>query len=149
MGSGNVDGDRIFGLVQTIDTLVQKRSHRFLSRRFHLTVPQYRLLMAAAEGQEFNLGHMAEEIKCSRGNLTGLVDRLERDGWLRRHRSREDRRVITLELTEQGQRIHEIHAALTAYLRPLTQAWTPEEIRSTVALLSRMLGKDESLAHVG
>lgn len=53
-------GGHLLGLLENISKLVEKRSHRFLVKRFGLTVPQYRLLLAAAEGKAATLGALAD-----------------------------------------------------------------------------------------
>ena len=70
---------------------------RKLQKRYGLTYPQYEALAAMARAGakvELSLGQIAAEVKCSRGNLTGIIDRLEATGWIRRRRSEKDRRVV-------------------------------------------------------
>jgi len=47
-------------------------------------------------------GQLAEIGLISSGGLTQRIDRLERDGLVRRVRNAEDRRVVYIELTEEG-----------------------------------------------
>ncbi len=119
--------DNILPLLQTIADLVEKRCHRFLSRKYGLTMPQYHLLLAAMYGDATTLGSLADELNCSRGNLTGVADRLERDGWLVRERSTEDRRVVNIRLTEKGTRVWEIKKEVAKELAEIAKIWTPEE----------------------
>jgi DNA-binding MarR family transcriptional regulator len=119
--------DNILPLMQTIADLVEKRCHRFLSRRYGLTMPQYMLLLAAMYGDATTLGGLADELNCSRGNLTGVADRLERDGWLVRERSTEDRRVVNIRLTEKGTKVWEIRQELAKELAEIAKIWTLEE----------------------
>lgn len=119
--------DNLLPLLQTISALVEKRCHRFLSREYGLTMPQYMLLLAAMYGEATTLGGLADRLNCSRGNLTGVADRLERDGWLVRERSTQDRRVVNIRLTEKGTRVWEIRDALARELAELAKVWTPEE----------------------
>ncbi len=48
------------------------------------------------------MGDLARKLGSSERAVTGIVDRLERDGLARRIRSQADRRVITVELTPRG-----------------------------------------------
>lgn len=130
--------DQILPLLQTISDLVEKRCHRFLSRRFSLTMPQYLLLLAAMYGDATTLGGLAEELNCSRGNLTGVADRLERDGWLVRERSTEDRRVVNIRLTEKGTKVWEIKRELAKELSELSKIWNMEERQLLVRCLEKM-----------
>jgi len=54
------------------------------------------------EGASLPLSELAARLKCVRSNMTQLVDRLEKDGYVRRVHDTEDRRVIRAELTENG-----------------------------------------------
>lgn len=119
--------ENVLPLLQTIAALVEKRCHRFLTQRYGLTMPQYMLLLAAMYGDATTLGGLADELNCSRGNLTGVADRLERDGWLVRERSTEDRRVVNIRLTDKGARVWEIKRELAQEMANLARVWTAEE----------------------
>lgn len=130
--------ENILPLLQTIADLVEKRCHRFLSRRYGLTMPQYHLLLAAMSGEATTLGSLADELNCSRGNLTGVADRLERDGWLVRERSTEDRRVVNIRLTEKGQQVWEIKGELAKELAEIAKIWSPDETAIMLRALERL-----------
>ncbi|HEY3364233.1 MAG TPA: MarR family transcriptional regulator [Symbiobacteriaceae bacterium] len=119
--------DNILPLLQTIADLVEKRCHRFLNRKYGLTMPQYQLLLAAMDGDATTLGSLADELNCSRGNLTGVADRLERDGWLVRERSTEDRRVVNIRLTEKGNMVWEVKKELAKELAEMAKIWSLDE----------------------
>lgn len=70
--------------------LVAYRSYDVLVALLH--APQHRL----------RLSELAREVSLSRSGLTRMVDRLEREGYLRRSRSSEDGRGVYAELTEAG-----------------------------------------------
>jgi DNA-binding MarR family transcriptional regulator len=128
----------VLPLLQLISVLVEKRCDKFLSAKYGLTSPQYQLLLAALRNSEMTLGGLSEQLNCSRGNVTGIVDRLERDEWLRRERSNEDRRVITVKLTEKGDRIHVIQRQLTDELSALAHVWDDEQRQILTGMLQRM-----------
>lgn len=46
---------------------------------------------------------LAERAGVTRATVTGLLDGLERDGFLARHNDRQDRRKVSVRLTEKGQ----------------------------------------------
>lgn len=84
--------------------VAEQRIERAIRREFGVTYPQYRFLHALDTNPSANMGELADIIGCSRGNFTGIADRLERDGWIERGRSKDDRRVITLKMTDAGRR---------------------------------------------
>lgn len=130
--------DRVIPLLQAVSDLLEKRCDRFLTNRYNLTTPQYMLLLAAMYESDTTLGGLSEQLNCSRGNVTGIVDRLERDGWLVRERSTEDRRVITVRLTEKGARVFDIKKELTRELAHLAEVWNMDERKALVEILVRL-----------
>src|SRR5213594_2795653 len=62
-------------------------------------------LLAEAK-QPLPLYELAKIQKCVRSNITQLVDRLEKDGLVRRRPDPEDRRSVLAELTPAGQHAH-------------------------------------------
>ena len=125
-------------LIQLISDLIEKRCDRFLSSRYGLTTPQFQLLLAATQSQDVTLGGLSEQLNCSRGNVTGIVDRLERDQWLQRERSTDDRRVITVRLTEKGDQVAEIQQQLATELAALSRVWDPGQRETLSDMLLRL-----------
>lgn len=136
--------DNILPMLQTIADLVEKRCHRFLSRKYGLTMPQYQLLLAATYGDATTLGSLADELNCSRGNLTGVADRLERDGWLVRERSTEDRRVVNIRLTDKGNKVWEIKVDLAKEMAEMAKIWSPDERAIMLRSLEKLYGELKS-----
>jgi DNA-binding MarR family transcriptional regulator len=60
----------------------------------------------AKAGAPLPLRDLAERHRCVRSNITQLVDRLEKDGLVRRRDDPEDRRSVLAELTPEGERAH-------------------------------------------
>lgn len=50
---------------------------------------------------------LADALSIHRNVMVGLIDQLERDGWVRRHRGIADRRVFEIRLTPEGREIAE------------------------------------------
>lgn len=130
--------EQVIPLLQMVSDLLEKRCDRFLTQRYNLTTPQYMLLVAAIQRSDSTLGSLSEELGCSRGNVTGIVDRLERDGWLVRERSTADRRVITVRLTDKGDQVEGIRGELAGELERLAQIWSSQERQELVRILLRL-----------
>lgn len=101
--------------------------------------PQQYMLMLALRGlpvgREPSIRELAERLQLRHHSVVELVDRLERRQYLRRERSRSDRRQVILHLTVRGeriltklakQRISELRTAAPALVESLTTV-----IRST------------------
>src|SRR4051812_1477727 len=86
----------------------------FFSQRTHLPLLAAELQLSPAQchvlhliepGQPIPMGRLAETLACDASNVTGLVDRLESRGLVRRRPSSADRRVKVLDLTPSGTRL--------------------------------------------
>src|SRR5882762_11296509 len=72
-----------------------------------LSLAKVALLEHLAKAQEpLALSQLATYQHCVRSNITQLVDRLEKDGLVRRRPDRGDRRSVRAELTPAGVRAH-------------------------------------------
>jgi DNA-binding MarR family transcriptional regulator len=67
-----------------------------------VTTAQYGVLLHLSRGQPLSLTDLSERIFRSNSTLTSLIDRMERDNLVTRAARANDRRVTTVELTEQG-----------------------------------------------
>src|SRR5437868_5725668 len=72
---------------------------------FDLSPIQCHVLHLIEPGRPLPMSHLADTLSCDASNVTGLIDRLESRGLVRREPSRQDRRVKVLHLTETGARI--------------------------------------------
>ena len=68
----------------------------------NLTLTQFAVLEALFHLGPLCQGQIAAKLLKSTGNLTLVVDNLERDGLVRRERSENDRRFVTVHLTPKG-----------------------------------------------
>lgn len=67
-----------------------------------VTVPQFRVLVLLGSLGPQRVGALAELLEVVPSTATRVLDRLERDGWVRRASNVEDRREVAVELTEEG-----------------------------------------------
>ena len=80
-----------------------------------LTQPQFLVLTQVAEEEGIPLTRIGENMLVTGGNITGIVDRLEREGLVKRKRDREDRRIIRAFFTAKGKKAYQ--QAMPAYDR--------------------------------
>ncbi len=74
-----------------------------LFREYGVTGPQYNVLrILRGEGQPLPILEIASRMVTVVPGITGLIDRLEREGFVQRVRCAEDRRVIYVALTDNG-----------------------------------------------
>ncbi len=78
-----------------------------LAREHDLPLSSYEVLLYLndADGGRTRMSELADSVLLSRSGLTRLVDRLERDGLLKRERCESDQRGLFAEITEDGRRL--------------------------------------------
>jgi DNA-binding MarR family transcriptional regulator len=109
------------------------------SRSRGLTPCQFDIIATLGNTDGMNFKKLGEKTLITKGTLTGVVDRLEASGLVRRVASLRDRRSQTVQLTEKGEALfnqvfpeHIDHMALA--LNKLTQA----ELDNLEATLQQM-----------
>src|SRR5437667_12745788 len=95
----------VFSLLETAEA-VEARLEAALSPT-GLSMAKLAVLHVLVEAQEpLPLSDLAERQHCVRSNITQLVDRLEKDGFVRRRADSNDRRSVRAALTAAGTRAH-------------------------------------------
>lgn len=118
-----------------------RRQIRDAARKHALTGTQLAVLKHLVDGGELSLTALAEELGAQNSTVTGVVDRMEAAGLLRRSRSATDRRVVIVRLTPQGRAL--ARAVPFDPRQPLRRAVAVLSPREQRALL-RILAKIES-----
>lgn len=121
---------------------------------FELTAAQFVVITALAtarlEDSSVSITALCKRVTYDAGAMTRMLDRLESKGLIRRHRCTADRRVVYVDLTEQGRaafpRMREIS---TGVLRRLLSGFTRVEVRQLEGYLGRMLqNARRSMSHL-
>jgi DNA-binding MarR family transcriptional regulator len=102
------DVDRLRRLLFSLGRLHSLRDPLASSceRMEELTAPQIHALVWLGQDGTLTMGELARRLGITEKTVTGVVDRLEREGHVQRERSPEDRRVIRCRLTVSGARLH-------------------------------------------
>jgi DNA-binding MarR family transcriptional regulator len=117
----------------------QRADLPMLAAKFELSPAQCHVLHLIEPDRPIPMGRLAEALACDASNVTGLVDRLESRGLIRRQPSAEDRRSKVLELTPAGVRLRSIVLEhMTTPPQTLDRLSTDEQ-RALVKMLKRLL----------
>ena len=85
------------------------------------------------------MSRLAETLSCDASNVTGLVDRLESRGLVRREPSSQDRRVKVLQLTPTGARLRaQLLRQMTRRSLPLSRLSLDQQ-RTLVTILEALV----------
>jgi DNA-binding MarR family transcriptional regulator len=110
-----------------------------LAAELDLSPAQCHVLHLLEPGQPMPMGQLAETLACDASNVTGLVDRLESRGLIRRRPSSIDRRVKVLDLTPTGARLRDLLLDRMTTPPPTLERLSVSEQRALVRILSRLL----------
>ncbi len=98
-----VESCELVSLLNHVQQCISKNVEDSL-KAYGLSLAKYNILNALAEaGGRLPFSTLVEQLGCVRSNVTGLIDRLQEDGLVRRVDHPEDRRMLFAELTEAGQ----------------------------------------------
>jgi DNA-binding MarR family transcriptional regulator len=87
------------------ETLIEQYIRSKFRENFKVTLPQFDVLSELEHASEkLTMSQLSRELMVSNGNITGVVDRLEKSGLVRRTRPEHDRRIQFIELTDAGAR---------------------------------------------
>jgi DNA-binding MarR family transcriptional regulator len=75
-----------------------------VSQKFGITGPQLWALKTLATNGSLPLGQLSKRMYLHPSTITGVVDRLEKKGYVVRDRVHQDRRVVTVQLTSRGRK---------------------------------------------
>ncbi|SFP21052.1 MarR family winged helix-turn-helix transcriptional regulator [Variovorax sp. 770b2] len=116
------------------------------SPTFPQWVPLYKLHIGAAT----TVAELARACELDTGAMTRLLDRLEAKGLCRRVRSLEDRRVVNIELTDEGRAAaKEVPYVLSRVQNEHLAGFTTEEWEQLKGYLRRILDNAQALAARG
>jgi len=110
-----------------------------LAADLELSPAQCHVLHLIEPGRPVPMGKLAQTLACDASNVTGLVDRLESRGLLRRRPSNEDRRIKVLVLTESGARLRATLLDRMTSPPAALERLSAREQRMLVRLLQQML----------
>ncbi len=110
-----------------------------LAAELELSAAQCHVLHLIEPGPGVPMGRLAERLACDASNVTGLIDRLESRGLVRRCPSERDRRIKVLQLTPAGLRIRDTLAARMATPPPILDRLSARERQALIRILRRLL----------
>ncbi|WP_067689043.1 MarR family winged helix-turn-helix transcriptional regulator [Nocardia jejuensis] len=106
----------------------------------NLTASQGKALTVLRRGP-IAMRALADTMACDASNVTGIIDRLEKRGLVRREVSASDRRVTNLVITTQGEKITDAIRAKMHTTREGLDRLGAEDRNHLSALLERVFGQ--------
>ena len=108
-------------------------------RNLKLTGPQFDIIATLGNTDGMTCKELGNRTLITKGTLTGVLDRLEGKGLLKRKVSPDDRRVYVVRLTEEGQRCFEaVFPRHIAYMDPMFRCLSADDYRQLERLLDKL-----------
>jgi DNA-binding MarR family transcriptional regulator len=95
--------------------LITREYQPFLDR-LGITYPQYLVLMILWEADGMPVNDIAKKLILNTNTITPLLKRMEKQGIVKRKRSREDERMVMVHLTTRGRQLQEEAALIPEQL---------------------------------
>jgi DNA-binding MarR family transcriptional regulator len=139
----------ISGVMQSLRRIfkaIQDYSYA-VSNQFGITGPQLWVLKTISQNEILNLSELGKRMCHHPSTMTGLIDRLEKKGYVERDRGREDRRIVKLSLTPKGKELvrrapNPIQGKMIYGLRKLRKGELHSIYRSVQKLVEVMEAQD-------
>ncbi len=133
--------DKEFQLWQNVRGIYRTALKRLNSRLGEegLTYPQYSVLLAIGQNGPMQMNRLGDFMLVAPANVTGLVDRLEKRGYVRRKRQTRDRRLYVIFLTAKGEEVYgNVSTRFRQYARSLSSTLSEAELEDALNALRKV-----------
>ena len=119
-----------------------KRLYRAAERNLasaEISFTEFRILRLLNEEGLLSMVNMANSLLITQAAITGIIDRLEKQGLVKRGRNREDRRVIHVSITPKGREISKKAGRLHRnFVEKALQSLTESDVADMLNALTKM-----------
>jgi DNA-binding MarR family transcriptional regulator len=124
--------------IRSIYRIALKRLNARLAKE-KITYPQYSVLLALGLNGPMQMNRLGEHMLVAPANVTGLIDRMEKRGYVVRRKGLQDRRLYVIEITDLGLRVYRrISTRFRRYARGFGSSLSPDELENTIASLAKV-----------
>jgi len=136
---------------QVVETILylyteSRRITKELARRADLTGPQLTVVKLLETIGDLSLSELSERIRAQNSTVTGIIDRMEREGLVMRERSREDRRVVYIKLSAKGRELaQEIPVEPMEIFKGALESLSAQEMKDLMRILTKVAKRVRSI----
>ncbi|RMF08183.1 MAG: MarR family transcriptional regulator [Alphaproteobacteria bacterium] len=137
---------RLWLRLLSCSTMIEQRMRHLLKDKFGTTLPRFDFMATLYRFDEgLSMGELSRWLMVSNGNVTGVADRLEKEGMIRRVPSPNDRRSQIVTMTPAGRAAFEEWAREhERWINDLFGKLDTEEMGRLIDLLAKV---KDSVAH--
>lgn len=107
-----------------------------------LTYTQYLVFLVLWEKDGIPVGEICEKLELDNGTVTPLLKKMQTEGYIEKHRSEKDDRVVVINLTEKGKSLQEQAKDVPSRVSDCISLST-EKAQALYALLYELLGNQK------
>ena len=115
------------------------RKYTPLLKKIGLTYTQYIVMMVMWEHQSLKVGEISKFLYLDTGTLSPLLKSMEEKGLVKRVRDKNDERVVTISITEEGEALKEQALSVPEEMGKCLNI-SPEEAQSLYGILYKIIG---------
>ena len=116
-----------------------RRITKELAKRADLTGPQLTVVKLLEQVGDLSLSELSDKIRAQNSTVTGIIDRMEREGLVTRERSKEDRRVVHIRLTAKGNALAaDIPVEPMEIFKGALQSLSGQEMRDLMRIMTKV-----------
>ena len=137
---------KLEALIALTDTAARviRLAERTLAQH-NLTLPQFDVLSNLAMHDNLTQNDLAARMQVTKGNVCGLLDRLEKLGYVRRKSDERDARINRLSITPAGrERVDALRPIHDAALIAFAGAWSGDDAEALIRIVLKLSPNQES-----
>jgi DNA-binding MarR family transcriptional regulator len=141
------DGLRMWLRLVACTQMVEQEIRVMLREKFEMTLPRFELLAALDRVPDgLTMGELSRWLMVTKGNITGIAERLSEDGYIKRQPTPTDRRSFVVTLTPRGRKLFkEMETEYERFLDNIFREISIDDIDSFTGVLARVKEVIESL----
>ncbi len=127
---------------------IERQLMRYIAQEYNSSLPRYDVLTALAlNKQGLTMGKLASILMVTKGNITGVVRRLEQGGLVRKVTSKTDRRIQSVSISGEGRKLWEaMHADYDRIISNALSGRSETQLRTLTSKLEKTLAAIEKVA---
>ncbi len=124
--------------IRQVNSVIKRRGREIL-KEFDITPPQFVALQSLTKEGSLTIGELSDRLYLACSTVTDLVDRMEKNGLVKRCRDERDRRIVRIKVLEKGHKlISDVIAVRHNYLRNILKDLSEEERERLIYALTQL-----------
>ncbi len=109
-------------------------------QKVSITEPQWRVIRVLSDHEELESSVLADKCCISSPSLSGILNRMEKTGYIQRRKSDQDLRCVLVSLSPGGQEIfQQVRPMLDIYYAEISETFSEKKLELLSALLSELI----------